>query len=665
MAELLLPLANWTPPDILDASLKGQQAGTQLGQLLVLGAGKVAENNLQLAEISRQQYQQSRLELYKAMRDPIEDDLKRREIAADLEQAKALNQSRFDINQAEIDARDPVNRAQAGYYGAQTEGQQIQNETDAEYLRIVRGQGASADSPLRTSKYGYPGDSTRDEYSANGIGFIGDNKLTEKAVALTPDVAKRLGAEPGAVIAFRTKDGEVDWGTYEDATDPAIQGRVDLYDPEQTNPLADKELESVWLAKQGDPTIRGAKDAGSRLRALAEANAKEMSQIDVAQKYADTGNALPASEFGGGGDFAGTRALFGQGPSAAPINAAAPPQFTSYENARESLGIAQSQLTGAKGAAKTIDARIKALSAEILQFSKGSTPRASGDKFQRFENNQLAAENRARAAQLRPELDQLLKEKGQLEQNIAAADAIVQHAKAQIDTRFKLAPAKLREDISNSIVVMKSIANVERAAKGARTSAEWPNVPLQGGIEAVRAWLTKYTGLDPAMTDFKSANSDLRLAYQALVKGTPSIIDQEIIDQGMVAPGMSEASAGVVFANMRRGVKVKAVTQLQDVELARADLPQYTKRLVAGGVFTPQEIEDEGLGSREQLQMPTKQETQNNRDADSLAKLKAQLGDPSLRRKVDFPGKNKYAQYDENGKVAIYSSDGKKINAVE
>ncbi len=85
---------------------------------------------------------------------------------------------------------------------------------------------------FNATHYGYPDDKTPDSNSAKGIGAFNDNKLGPNSVAISDDVAKKLGLDTvrgGGTVELKDSKGNSRLVTYDDRAPE--NGRIDLYDP--------------------------------------------------------------------------------------------------------------------------------------------------------------------------------------------------------------------------------------------------------------------------------------------------------------------------------------------------------------------------------------------------------------------------------------------------
>lgn len=112
---------------------------------------------------------------------------------------------------------------------------------------------------LRTTWY----DRTEPGVDPNTAKNIGawSNQLTPNAIALSPDVVKALGAQPGALIEYTTEDNEVGYGVYEDhaGVSKGLTGVMDLLTADKKRVGVDKPVASARVVSQGREGLSGEK----------------------------------------------------------------------------------------------------------------------------------------------------------------------------------------------------------------------------------------------------------------------------------------------------------------------------------------------------------------------------------------------------------------------
>jgi len=97
--------------------------------------------------------------------------------------------------------------------------------------------------PVFVTTYGYPGDTTPDSNSANGIGAW-DNRLGPLSLAVSRDVEAgfvKAGIKPRTLVVIRLADGREITKRWDDRTARSykgkpLTGRFDFYSPDGKNP---------------------------------------------------------------------------------------------------------------------------------------------------------------------------------------------------------------------------------------------------------------------------------------------------------------------------------------------------------------------------------------------------------------------------------------------
>ena len=110
-----------------------------------------------------------------------------------------------------------------------TIGDVIQQQQQRETGNIVMVNQPQQALQVRATHYAYPGEESPDPNSAKGIG-AGNRPLGSNSVAFSPDVEQALQAKLGDQFVTTGADGTQRTVTFDDRTNPNLQGRVDFYD---------------------------------------------------------------------------------------------------------------------------------------------------------------------------------------------------------------------------------------------------------------------------------------------------------------------------------------------------------------------------------------------------------------------------------------------------
>jgi hypothetical protein len=106
-----------------------------------------------------------------------------------------------------------------------------QNALDAQNNPRTGFQNGSSAPGVKISHYGYPGDSTPDTNSTNGIGNHNNQLVAEQSLAFSPDLIAEYHLQVGQTVTVTLANGEVLTGRFDDTTAAWLTGRVDVYDP--------------------------------------------------------------------------------------------------------------------------------------------------------------------------------------------------------------------------------------------------------------------------------------------------------------------------------------------------------------------------------------------------------------------------------------------------
>lgn len=609
------------------------QFGLQLGEQLISGMSPILAGTRAQMALGAEQYENSREQLLKIMRQPMEDQI-RREAAegqlalerAQLDATTGYQKAQLAQDQAQFDAGAPYRAAQADHFGAQSD-----------YLRAQAEGQALENKEMRTSNYGYeqPGQPDYDGNSANGIGFIGDNKLTDKAVALTSDLVDKLGAKPGALIAYETEEGKVGYGTFEDTTAKHVKGRIDIFDPKQTHPLANKPLKRAWVVRQGED-LMGQQNSGQRLRALAQENQKSI------------GEGAPPSPLAPV-DISGTTTGFREGRTASaeasglgPQDLArfsAPPvaEFKSFDDAATAKGNAKANIASLKSYEANLTSRGKDLQSqlvgrrELLKEAGRSYRDSKGSERQRWSQKMASLESEIRSIEgqqtaLR-NADQKIKEASAMQQTAFA------NAASAIDSRFSKTPQALAAKGPEVSLSVRALDRLESAFEEFRATANFEEVAgikpkdlgLAGVQQKLRDFWSKQTGNDPAFARFNAEWGNLKLDLQSILKGTPSDADQEIINGTLPLPWEGKEAAAAKFAAHRGKASDIAIETLHAIRTQRSDPMPQAKDWLRAGVLTEAQLEASGLASPEQLARPTPEQAKRETTSAKLETIKKKI----------------------------------------
>ena len=136
---------------------------------------------------------------------------------------------------------------------------------------------------VHATHYGYPGDSTPDSNSANGIGAW-NNKLTDGiSIALTPDLEQRFGAKPGEDFVFTDRNGKQWPFKFGDRTDKNLRGRIDVYD--RTGQIGDLGEGTISRPGAQGPSIPALETSNDEIRKQPAAFGMRVATPDDVKSY--------------------------------------------------------------------------------------------------------------------------------------------------------------------------------------------------------------------------------------------------------------------------------------------------------------------------------------------------------------------------------------------
>jgi hypothetical protein len=124
-----------------------------------------------------------------------------------------------------------------GTNGAAQDQQALYNRVNQNGTAQTNGGSTPVNTTVHFTHYAYPGDSTPDSYSANGIGNHNNQLVAGQSVAISKNIADQYGLTVGETVQFTTADGRTITGVYDDTpgnwpgTSTPIDNVVDMYDP--------------------------------------------------------------------------------------------------------------------------------------------------------------------------------------------------------------------------------------------------------------------------------------------------------------------------------------------------------------------------------------------------------------------------------------------------